>query len=117
MYKRFFVIISFLFLIISLISYLVLINFQTHISYTQNNNTKDITVTWGSIFDYNNKYVELYSPQQTKLKLSFDSETKLLTIQDNAENTYTERFQGAAQRDVLEIIFDEPMDHERIWKV
>lgn len=62
-------IISFLFLIISLISYLVLINFQTHISYTKNNNTKDITVTWGSIFDYNHKYVELYSPQQTKLKL------------------------------------------------
>ncbi len=54
---------------------------------------------------------------ETQLKLSFDTNRKLLTMIDELGTTYNERFQGAAQLDVLRKILKEPIDFSTDWNV
>lgn len=62
---------------------------------------------------------KLFDPTktETKLKLSFDTNRKLLTMIDELDSTYDERFQGAAQLDVLRKILKEPIDFSTDWNV
>ena len=62
--KYFFIvfgIISLSFLLITLVLYIKNIDFQARLSYTNSNSTKDTTITWSTLYNYDEKYVEYFS--------------------------------------------------------
>ena len=54
-------IISFSFLLITLILYIKNIDYQVKLSYTNSNSTKDTTITWSTLYNYETKYLEYFS--------------------------------------------------------